>query len=278
MKITAVMVATYMFDCCLVGTKPCKYFQLNSPYFNNRRGVFSKIDLDQLIPQKWRLPQQYDDGKTMPEDFPVFLKPEWGENAAGIYRADNPQQLQQIRQQIKQAKVPYVLQQGAKESREFEIFSLQHYKDKDRYSVFSVTESTNSREQNPINSINNPDTTYLDVTRQLSEQQKQTLWNLIGQIGRFGISRLSVRADSIQQLIDGNFHVIELNLFTPMPIHLLDTRYGIWDKWKMIRVYMMNLARLTKYRDKTLQQKPIYTKTMFYNRENTVATLIREKL
>ena len=114
MKITAVMVATYIIDCCLIGTKPCKYFQLNSPWFNENKGVFSKMDLDRVIPERWRLEQKYDDGVSNPVSFPVFLKPEWSENAKGVYRADNPEELRLIRQKISTSTVPYLLQRGSK--------------------------------------------------------------------------------------------------------------------------------------------------------------------
>ncbi|MCY3769522.1 MAG: hypothetical protein OXG56_09180 [Gammaproteobacteria bacterium] len=276
MKMTIVMVAAYILDCVLIGTKPCKYFQLNSRYFNNEKGVFSKIDLDKLIPIEWRLAQQYDDAGYIPEHFPVFLKPEWGQNASGIYRADDPVSLREIRQQIGCSQVPYIIQQGALEAREFEIFSLQHHRNKGEYSIFSVTEVINESERNPINGIHNRDTTYHDITEQFSEPQKQILWNTVCQIGQFGISRLSLRANSTEDLLAGRFHIIELNLFTPMPIHMLDPGYTVRDWLGMSLGYMWKLARLTKCRDKTLEEYPIYTKMMLYNRPGRLANLIRK--
>jgi 3',5'-cyclic AMP phosphodiesterase CpdA len=271
MKLTAVMVATYIADCCLIGTKPCKYFQFNSPFFNKEKGIFSKIDLDLLFPDEWRLPQRLDDGKFVPEKFPVFVKPEWGENASGIFRADSIAQLADIRSKTMQSGEPYLVQQGASEAREFEIFSLRHPLDPDKYSVYSITEVSNQRELNPVNSIHNPDTEYLDITDQLSEAQKKQLWELLGRVGRFGISRLCVRADSIEDIVDGRFHIIELNLYTPMPIHMLDRKYSNWDRWRMVRAYMMLLARVTKTRDTTLPEKPVYTSSMRYSRHSRKA-------
>lgn len=267
MKLTAVMVATYIADCCLIGTKPCKYFQLNAPYFNDEKGIFSKIDLDRLFPEEWRLPQRIDDGTFEPDKFPVFVKPEWGENAAGIFRADNHEELNAIRKKIRHTDVPYLVQQCADEAREYEIFSLRHHQDPDGYSIFSVTEVRNAREQNPVNSIHNPDTTYHDITDQLSSNQQNQLWKLVGRVGRFGISRLSVRANTRDDLIDGIFHIIEINLFTPMPIHMLDKKYSNRDRWRMVRHYMMDLARTTKTRDKSLPEKPVYTSLMSFTRK-----------
>jgi D-alanine-D-alanine ligase-like ATP-grasp enzyme len=276
MKITVALAATYILDCCLIGTKPCKYFQTNAPYFNEKKGVFSKMDLDKLTPEPWRLMQRYDDGVFVPRNYPVFLKPEWGENAAGIFRADDLEQLTKYRQQVRDSDVPYLLQECALESKEFEIFAMRDSVNKENYSVLSVTAVENAKESNPVNGINNPDTEYVDVTDQLTNEQRKTLWGFIEQMGEFGISRLSVRADSIEDLLKQDFHAIEINLFTPFPIHMLDKKYSNGDKAKMVWDYMMKLAKLTRGRDKTRIEKPIYTKMMFYNRPGRLAKFIRE--
>lgn len=272
------MVATYITDCVLIRTKPCKYFQLNSPFFNDEQGIFSKIDLDKLVPEKWRLKQRLDDAQFFPSAYPVFLKPEWGENAGGIYRADDEQQLVEYRQKTEKASVRYILQEGARERREFEIFYMQDHLNADQYAILTITESLNETEKNPVNSINNPDTVYREITDQFNQQQKQTLWQLLGQIGRFGITRISLRADSVEQLLQGRFHVIEINLFTPMPINFLDAKYSKIDLLKLVFKYMMQLARITKFRDKNRAEKPVYSKVMTYNRRNRLINFIREKI
>jgi hypothetical protein len=278
MKITVLMVITYITDCILIRTKPCKYFQLNSPYFNGKEGIFSKIETDRLIPERWRLPQRYDDDRYFPEQYPVFVKPEWGQNARGIFRADDSVSLTRIRQIVSLAPTRYLIQQGATEQREFEIFSIQHHADIDAFAELTVTEVINDTESNPINSIYNCDTGYREITDQFSSQQKQTLWKQVCQIGRFGISRVSIRADSIDNMLAGKFHVIEVNLFAPMPINMLDPEYRFADLWRMIRRYMLSLARITKYRDKRLKEKPVFTKIMLYNRKSRLLNYIRKKI
>lgn len=51
------------------------FFQLNSSYFNIEKNIFSKLELDRYIPDRWRLSQMIDDGQCKPR-FPVFVKPE----------------------------------------------------------------------------------------------------------------------------------------------------------------------------------------------------------
>ena len=278
MRITVLMVITYITDCIIIRTKPCKYFQLNSPYFDRSEGVFSKIETDRLIPDCWQLSQRYDDGLYFPQQYPVFVKPEWGQNARGIFRADDPASLTKIRQITSLAPTRYLIQQGAEEQREFEIFSILHHADKNKFAEFTVTEVTNTAESNPINSIYNSNTAYKEITDQFSNQQIQTLWNQTCQIGQFGISRVSIRADSIDKMLKGKFHIIEVNLFAPMPINMLDPKYRITDLWRMIRRYMLSLARITKYRDKSLKEKPVFTKIMLYNRKSRLLNSIRKIL
>ena len=272
------MVPHYMLDCVLIGTKPCKYFQLNSPHFNHREGIFSKIEIDRLIPEKWRLAQYYDDGERVPSNFPVFFKPEWGQNSSGIMRADDEADIARIRNQIKDSRIRYLVQQAATESIEFEIFSILCHKDKNRYSQLTVTQATNQNEFYPVNSVYNPDTQYREITGDLTSDQLERVWELLGEIERFPISRVGLRADSVEDLLAGKFHIIEINLFIPMPINMLDPRYGFFKLWKLGREYMMSLARITKDRDKTLKEKPVFTKQMLYNRSSRFLNFIRDHI
>ena len=272
------MVITYILFCIRIGTKPCKYFQLNSSQFDRHKGIFSKLAMDEIIPLQWRLEQRYDDGEFVPDQWPVFVKPEWGQNAAGVQRADNMEQLQRIRQQIKNSRVRYLVQQAAPEKHEYEIFSLRHHQDKRRPAVFSVTEAVNTDGLYPVNSIYNPATRYVDITNQFDAAQLDILWQTVNQIGQFNISRASLRADSIKDMLEGRFHVIEINLFVPMPIHMLDTRYNRRDIWVMIIRYMMALAQITRTRDKTLEEKPVFTKIMLYNRQNKILNFMRDQI
>ena len=86
---------------CIVYSLRCRvapwhFFQLNSGYFNSTKSIFSKLDMDRFIPERWRLQQLEDDGDTAPE-FPVFLKPEWGQNAHGIFFIRNGDELDEAK-------------------------------------------------------------------------------------------------------------------------------------------------------------------------------------
>ena len=218
MKVAAVMVIVYIFCCVRVATRPCKYFQLNAAYFDSDEGIFSKLAIDRLIPAEWRLAQSHDDGARPPAHYPVFVKPEWSQNARGVRCADNADELRRIRDEIgehdRAPRIRHLLQEGAPEANEYEIFSIPHHRDPSRHAVLTVTQTRNDVEARPVNGIYNPNTRYVEITDTFSAAQLNEVWALVRRIGAFNISRVSVRADSTHDLLRGKFHVIEVNLFS----------------------------------------------------------------
>ena len=267
MHITIIMVVTYVLCCARIATAPWRYWQLNARYFSEDQGVFSKLSMDSLIPDQWRLPQHIDTASLTPDRFPVFLKPEWGQNAHGIHRVDDQAQLVRLRAELAKSPQRYLLQQAAPGLREFELFSIDADREDSRHDVFTVTEAINKSEYYPINSKYNRFTRYADITGKFSDEQKRQLTGYLSQIGKFGISRMSVRANSLDELVNGVFHVIEINLFLPMPINLLDGDYTWVEKWRFIRSAMMSLAQATRLIRPVARPQPIFSRMMMYGRK-----------
>jgi len=266
MHITIVIIITYIACCLRIGTAPWRFFQLNATYFSAELGIFSKLSLDALIPDRWRLHQVPDSPTVTPEHYPVFLKPEWGQNAHGIHRVDDFSALQKVRQSLKELDKDqsYIVQQSAPGLREFEIFSIDESKHDGQHDVITVTEAVNSTEKYPINSKYNRNTRYVDITNQFNSASLAVLADYLDEVGLFAISRMSVRADSIEALLAGKFHVIEVNLFLPMPINLLDTTYSWRTRFGFIRRAMMSLARATKAMKPQRKKHAIFTRMMLY--------------
>ena len=269
MHITFIMVVTYIICCFRIGAAPWRYWQLNARYFSSEHGIFSKLSIDSLIPERWRLPQSIDTESLTPSSFPVFLKPEWGQNAHGIHRVDDYEQLVNLRSDLTASPHRYLIQQAAPGKREYEIFSIDANRSDGEHDVLTITEAVNSRERFPINSKNNRHTRYVDITAQFSAHAQQTLASYLSQIGEFGICRMSVRADSNEELVAGDFHVIEINLFLPMPINLLDKSFGWLQRWNFIRKAMMSLARATKLIKPVEHPQAIFARMMLYGRSKT---------
>ena len=262
MFIRIAQVCIYIVFCTVLRVGPWRYFQLNARYFNHNKGIFSKLDIDQLIPPRWRLPQWVDNSGIVPASYPVFLKPEWGQNSKGIQRADSLPEFEQLRLLKPNSKVQYLVQQGAKQKIEFEIFIIPAVSDGANECI-SITQVINrSGEDFPINGIHNVATAYLDITDQLSRQQKQQLYTTLRTIGSFNISRMGLRANSIEDVLSGNFSIIEINLFFPMPLILLCSNVSLRAKWQFIIRNMWLLAQVTKAMNKDQPYKDIFFKKM----------------
>ena len=116
-----------------------------------------------------------------------------------------------------------IIQEAATEAREYEVFWVLSADDESKPAVLTVSEAVNlSVDEFPINSIKNANTIYRELTPHLTNEELGAIWKHVSSLGRFVISRVGLRADSIDALVRGEFHIIEINLFVPMPIHILD--------------------------------------------------------
>lgn len=248
MIIRIVLVISYIASCIRLRAKPWRYFQLNADYFNKKKGLYSKQDINDLIPEQWQLPQWIDSPDVTPDSYPVFIKPEWGQNSKGILRADNAAELNGIRAKRDDAThVQHLIQEAATGKIEFEIFAIPCDRSADRYAMLSVTQVVNhGQDDYPINGIYNKQTEYVDITPQLNKDNLDQLWGYLKAVGRFRISRFGVRADSVEKLLQGDFKIIEINLFLPMPLVLLTSNTGTRDRFKAALNCTWLLAKITK--------------------------------
>lgn len=255
----SLLVIIYILSCIRYRAKPWLYFQLNAEYFNRDKGIYSKLEMDCRIPAQWRLAQSLDCGQ-LPEKYPVFLKPEWGQNARGVYRADNREALEKFRAASVTSRLPYLVQEAAPGSREFEVFFIPSSSSPENVAVLSITEVLNTQaEALPVNGIYNPHTCYEDITGQFTEAERALIWQHMRQLGRFRIARVGLRADTTAHLVSGYFHIFEVNLFLPMPLMLQSHNVSERAKFHFIRGAMGHLARITK----TIPPKRHYPSVFF---------------
>ena len=133
---------------------------MNGYYFNEHKGIYSKLDIDKVIPRRHHLQQCLFSKESIPKIYPIFVKPEWGQNSNGISRIDNKEEYLKFVSESDSLKMPYIVQQAAMGKREFEIYYLRSPHNNDRYSFFSVTEVINNGGDSfPVNSIYNSSTT-----------------------------------------------------------------------------------------------------------------------
>lgn len=240
------LVLYVILNCIKRGTNPWYYFQLNANWFNNDKGIFSKLEIDQYIPEQWRLAQSALSSDYQPDTFPIFLKPEWGQNSNGIRKVDNAADWSAALAEIDH-KLSYIVQTAASGTQEYEVFYVRDADDLDKFVMFSITKAENKENtEYPVNSINNSNTVYRDCTGEFDEQQQQQLWSMLSNIGEFRIARACCRCDDKAGLLAGEFQIVEINLFVPMPLKLMDPAISDKNKDRFLRIMGDNLSRLIK--------------------------------
>ncbi len=241
------LVFWYLWACLRHWVNPWNYFAINSQQFNPEKGIISKLDMDIQIPEPFRLKQFYYRSDTLPEHFPVFLKPEWGQNADGILRVAGENAYKKFQTTAVKRKIPYIVQEAAPGKEEFEIYYLRRPGNPDDAAFLSVTQVANACDRyHPINSIHNPCTRYKELTPKLSDRQLDLIWKNVKEIGDFQMARVGVKADNLQALTGSAFKIVEINLFLPMPLVLLADNVHWFEKHTIIRTTMTLAARLAK--------------------------------
>jgi len=249
MLIRTILVVSYILSCLFLLAAPWRFFQLNKHYFNKHKGIYSKQVINDLIPEAYRLSQWFDDACLEPSNYPVFVKPEWGQNSKGVQRVDNLDQLKAVRRKfcVSAQKYPLLVQESAKGAIEFEVFMLASSKSKDDYACLSITQVFNSTKNPlPINGIHNPNTSYLDISDQFSSDELHQLWLLLKPIGNFNICRFGIKSDSKAHLLSGDFSIIEINLLLPMPMVLLSSNRSLKTKIGLALMLTWKMALLTR--------------------------------
>ncbi len=239
------LVFWYLWACLKYWVNPWNYFVINSRQFNVKKGIFSKLDIDERIPKVFRLRQHYYHPGTLPRRYPVFLKPEWGQNSNGVLRVPGENAYKIFQRSAGKGRVPYIVQEAAPGRQEFEIYYLRSPDNQEQASFLSVTEVVNSCEPyHPVNSIHNPCTRYREL--ELSAGRSDMIWQVLKGIGNFPMARVGIKADNWQALTQGEFKVVEINLFLPMPLVLFAENVHFFKKQMIILTTMHLAARLAK--------------------------------
>jgi len=286
MLIRCLLVLHYLIFCCRFLTIPWRYFQLNARYFNKEKKIFSKQDLDAITPPNWRLAQYIDSPDFQPTHYPLFAKPEWGQNSSGVVCIHDAAQLAELRASQDYQSQQYLLQEAATGKIEFEIFIVKSPQNPNDVAVMSITQVINaSTEKYPVNGIYNTDTTYEDITAQLSLVEQQSLWQELRKMGDFRIARYSLKADCLTDLLAARFKLVEVNLYVPMPLSLLSHNLTGLQKYKLLYNTTYCLAQLAQQLNTTQATQNIFfnklvasyqgrsNRTLEHNENNKTANL-----
>ena len=259
MLIRGLLILHYLIFCFRFLTIPWRYFQLNARYFNNQKKIFSKQDLDAITPIEWRLNQYIDKPELLPARYPVFAKPEWGQNSTGVSCIHNYAELEALRISPGYQVQNYLIQEAAMGTIEFEVFIVKHPQKTGQFSVMSITQVVNSsNDKFPVNGIYNSDTQYQDITNQLTPAEQQMLWQELNRMGDFTIARYSLKANSLDALLQRQFKLVEVNLYVPMPLSLLSHNLTWLQKYQLLYKTTYSLAQLAQQLNSTKVTQGIF--------------------
>ena len=104
----------------------------------------------------------------------------------------------------------------------------------------------------------NANTIYTDFTPEFSSAEIDKLWEYLNDIGTFRLACVGLRANSKEELLAGLFHIIEINLFLPMPLRLLDKKIVRESKLQFIRQGMFFAAKAVKAIPKEQKRQAIF--------------------
>lgn len=248
----------FILEALRIGAKPWHFSQANVAFFDDEKGLFSKFQIEKLIPEKWRLESEVFRPGQVPGEFPVFLKPEWGQNSRGVFRADSDVDFTKIAGSIPGDKITYLVQRAAKGRKQLDVFYIRSTADPRTYGTISITEClSDGNEQCPICGIYKG-TWYSDVTEKFSKSDLERIWENLETIGPFRIARVETKCDSYRDLVEGRFKIVEINIFLPMPMNVLDEEIPAKVRRAFVRKSMRLLAEQVKSISETRKPKNIF--------------------
>ncbi len=245
---------------------------MNAKYFNDEKGIYSKCEIEDNIPDKWKLQSYIIESNLSITDqknkilsrmsLPVFFKPEWGQNSHGIFVVETEKELVRRLKQIKKDNISYIYQETSQYQNEYEVLYTRDPIQPHMITLQSMVEAKPSEASKyPINGIY-CNTTYHDISDKWSETQKERFRWYMKEIWDFNIARVWIKSHSLQDLKDWIFEIFEINIFIPFPLHLLDKNILQIEKNKFLKKFTKSLALLTSHIPKE-NNKSIFFRKIF---------------
>ena len=244
----------FTYFCLKKRANPWLFFQIHSKYFDKENGIFSKYNIEQQIPKKWRLKSirllsKYTKKDILQElDFPIFWKPEWWQNAHWISYINSKKTLEEFLVKSRNSDISYLVQQGSSYKNEYEICFYKNFQGDGDIIINSFSQSHNMGNI-MVSSIHN-ETRYEELLHELTIKQIEKLSHYISQMWDFYVGRVWLKGDSIKDIVNGKFDVFEINIFLPMPLKLLAYNVDKSQKAVFLCKWAETLAYLTKHQPK----------------------------
>lgn len=245
---------------------PRNFFQIHAKFFNEKKWIFSKLDLESHIPEKWRLTSykvtSWDTVLDLKKQhgFPFIWKPEWWQNAHWVRMIRDENDLENFLYETKNSEISYLVQEYSDFDKEFEVsYTKDHSWE---ISIWSIVESKNIDNTN-INSIHGK-TKYHELLDTVSSDDIEKIKRILLQLNDFKLARVGLKADSISDFISEKFKIYEINIFIPLPLILLADNISSWKKHNFLKAYTKNMTTLTKHREKSKYKEVFFRKIFLH--------------
>ena len=242
----------FIYFCFLNWVWPWRFSQLNKKYFNTKRSIFSKYEIEKNIPNKWKLNSIFLNSKDSLEEqkntilsnfsFPIFLKPEWWQNSHWIFLVKKEYQIEEFLKKIRESSINYLIQQWSLLNNEYEIL---YTKNNDEIFLHSITESLNNNSKLCISWIHN-NTKYKDLINKFNLKEKNIIKKFIYKVWDFNVGRIWIKANNVEDIIKWKFKIFEINIFLPMMLSILDNNTDKNKKTKNLKKYIKSLIFILK--------------------------------
>jgi hypothetical protein len=224
---------------------------LNYKHLQIKKGIYSKHKLNQLIPKKNKLiSQKLSEFQTKPKiKYPIILKPDWGESSLSIFKINSNKELKEI---IKQKEIRidnYFIQEFDNSNIEYDIIFIKNIKT-NQLEISEIT-TVSTKNKDKITGINN-NSIYKTISNKFTPLElNQILQNLSWLKNKFNIGKITLKANSHQDLILNLSKVIEINILFPLP-NSIHTNSSITHKKQLINNHLEKIIKLSKQTKKQI--------------------------
>ena len=140
---------------------------LNYKYLEIKKGIYSKHKLNQIIPNKIKLNSQtLTNFKINPKiNYPIILKPDWGESSLSIFKINNTQELNNIIKQKNIIITNYFVQEFDNTDIEYDILFIKNIQT-NKLEISEIT-TVSTQNKDKITGIYN-NSIYQTITKQFT--------------------------------------------------------------------------------------------------------------
>ena len=87
---------------------------------------------------------------------------------------------------------------------------------------------------------------FTDDTHRLTPELEAAVVSFFENQPGYNFGRVDVKAESLEQLLNGDFVVIEVNGIASLPTHMFDPKYSVWDAYKIFLKHGNMLVKIAK--------------------------------